>query len=272
MRYLADELLLRESYDLGARQHEGQQYGDKPYFYHPIKVAELMVDAGYRHPKLVAGMRLHDVCEDTDMSVKDLAAYRVSAGGRQLGFPPTVVNMVDKMTFTNTHKMGAHALFERQRNPDVTLRELKRRLKVVYAMGSVASMVGKYFDATGNGLEGVGDNPSPRKTGEDDEAYMVRRFMNVAGYVATVAELSPLPSSTIVNACAESDKEPEAVSRWREARRRAYAEAILEPRPLPGVHEINAFLSVYKMQLQPELREVGNSLVRHRQQSLLRAA
>tara|TARA_R110000796_G_scaffold12575_6_gene41538 strand:- start:6369 stop:6830 length:462 start_codon:yes stop_codon:yes gene_type:complete len=50
--------------------HEGQLYGELPYFLHPIKVANNILNA--TENEYLAAL-LHDVVEDTDYTVSDIA-------------------------------------------------------------------------------------------------------------------------------------------------------------------------------------------------------
>ncbi len=79
MKTLADALLL------AVDTHQGQcdKY-DHPYILHPLRV---MAQVETETEKMVA--ILHDVIEDSEMSVGDLA---------KAGYPPTVVTAVDHLT------------------------------------------------------------------------------------------------------------------------------------------------------------------------------
>lgn len=67
--------------------HAGQvDKAGRPYIEHPAAVAGLLAEAG---PEAVAAGWLHDVVEDTTVTLDDLAAA---------GFPPAVVSAVDAVT------------------------------------------------------------------------------------------------------------------------------------------------------------------------------
>jgi GTP diphosphokinase / guanosine-3',5'-bis(diphosphate) 3'-diphosphatase len=61
------------AYDVAARAHSGQQRSSgEPYIIHPIGVAEVLAELGMDTPTIVAAL-LHDVVEDTDLTVADIA-------------------------------------------------------------------------------------------------------------------------------------------------------------------------------------------------------
>ncbi len=78
----------KRAFQVAKKAHEGQK--DKAgvdYIYHPIKVASMM-DTDIE--KAVA--YLHDVIEDTSMTIEDLSQY---------GFPNVVIQAVDVLTKRN---------------------------------------------------------------------------------------------------------------------------------------------------------------------------
>jgi len=94
-RFADDELDWKEIYDqamiLATREHQGQTYGGKkdrelqePYINHPIRVS---FRCKTKRAKIVA--LLHDVVEDTDVTIKELI---------ERGFPKFVCDAVDAMT------------------------------------------------------------------------------------------------------------------------------------------------------------------------------
>lgn len=71
--------------NIAYKAHEGQMdRSGIPYIFHPYHVAEQMTDEITTCIAL-----LHDVVEDTDMTIEDIAAY---------GFPPEVIEGVRHMT------------------------------------------------------------------------------------------------------------------------------------------------------------------------------
>lgn len=85
--------------ELSRIAHLGQLYGDQPYIVHPADVANRVKANG---PNAVMAAWLHDVVEDTDITLEDLRLY---------GFPDEVVDAVDAVT----------------RRPDETYTEFIRR-------------------------------------------------------------------------------------------------------------------------------------------------
>lgn len=71
---------------LAEQAHAGQKYGERPYIVHPADVAARVADHG---PNAVMAAWLHDVVEDTPITLDDL---------RREGFPDHVVEAVDAVT------------------------------------------------------------------------------------------------------------------------------------------------------------------------------
>lgn len=65
--------LIDRAIGFAARAHEGQRrkIGDVPYIAHPVGVAMLLMEMGCR-PAVVAAALLHDVVEDTGVSLKEI--------------------------------------------------------------------------------------------------------------------------------------------------------------------------------------------------------
>jgi guanosine-3',5'-bis(diphosphate) 3'-pyrophosphohydrolase len=66
--------LVREALEIARRAHFGQirsGSNGRPYIEHPIAVAELLAEQAYSEEVLAAAL-LHDVVEDTDMTVEDI--------------------------------------------------------------------------------------------------------------------------------------------------------------------------------------------------------
>jgi (p)ppGpp synthase/HD superfamily hydrolase len=66
--------LISRAYGLAAEAHAGQRRKDdgSPYISHPVAVAQVLHDAGFRDPVIAAAL-LHDVVEDTELSTEEVA-------------------------------------------------------------------------------------------------------------------------------------------------------------------------------------------------------
>ena len=94
----------------GAHAAVGQKrkYTGEPYAVHPQRVAHLVRVAAFGTPEMIAAAHLHDVIEDTGVTLDDLGAL----------FPAKVVNLVDWMTDKTTLGDGNRAMrkkMERER-------------------------------------------------------------------------------------------------------------------------------------------------------------
>ena len=68
--------------------HDGQMYGDKEYWTHPVAVAKLVRKLGGSDDAILAAL-MHDVVEDTDYSLNDLT---------NMGYSKSVVDIVNLLT------------------------------------------------------------------------------------------------------------------------------------------------------------------------------
>lgn len=60
---------------LAYRKHQGQMYGDKPYYYHLMGVVESVARKwGWDNKNILAVAILHDILEDTDVTFEDLVS------------------------------------------------------------------------------------------------------------------------------------------------------------------------------------------------------
>ncbi len=67
-----DILLLKKAYVFAAAAHKGQvRRSGEPYLSHPLEVTNMLADLGLDATTLMAGL-LHDVLEDTEVTVEDL--------------------------------------------------------------------------------------------------------------------------------------------------------------------------------------------------------
>ena len=72
---MTEHELFAKALAFAAEKHTGQTRRDgSPYIYHPIKVAELLKDAGYDLRYQMAGL-LHDVLEDTDATEEEVRVF-----------------------------------------------------------------------------------------------------------------------------------------------------------------------------------------------------
>jgi (p)ppGpp synthase/HD superfamily hydrolase len=73
-RLVATSPLVASAYELASNAHQGQRRKDdgSPYISHPIAVAEVLRDAGFRE-QVIAAALLHDVVEDTELSTEEVA-------------------------------------------------------------------------------------------------------------------------------------------------------------------------------------------------------
>jgi (p)ppGpp synthase/HD superfamily hydrolase len=71
--FIGSSTLVRDAYDLLAEKHGGQKQkvNGHPYVEHPLAVARDVSHAGFE-PEMVAAALLHDIVEDTDLSVEDV--------------------------------------------------------------------------------------------------------------------------------------------------------------------------------------------------------
>ncbi len=107
-RFLPEQIeAIDRALDEAARAHEGQtRSSGEPYLIHPVAVAETVAEWGLDHESIMAAL-LHDVVEDTDVTLADLREQ----------FGPKVAELVDGVT-----KIGLSALPSRP-GPDSTRRE-----------------------------------------------------------------------------------------------------------------------------------------------------
>ncbi len=81
-----DAEMIRKAFKTARKQHQGQtDKSGTDYIYHPVRVSQL-VKGG---PQEITVALLHDVIEDTDMTLDDL---------RKSGFPKAVISGVEAMT------------------------------------------------------------------------------------------------------------------------------------------------------------------------------
>ena len=92
--FLAGSGLATEAFEFAAEAHRGQdRKGDgAPYIRHPIEVARLLTREGVEDEVLLAAAFLHDVVEDTEVSLEEVRER----------FGPEVFELVNAMTEDKT--------------------------------------------------------------------------------------------------------------------------------------------------------------------------
>lgn len=99
--------------DYAQKAHEGQKRKDgKDFFTHPLKVAGLLKIYGYS-PELIAAGFLHDVVEDTKVTLKDM----------EKEFPESVVNYVQINTENKTKTWLERKQHTHMQIPHLTVEE-----------------------------------------------------------------------------------------------------------------------------------------------------
>jgi RelA/SpoT family (p)ppGpp synthetase len=100
----ADLELVRRAYEQAARAHEGQtRLSGEPYVIHCVEVARILAEMGLDARTVAAGF-LHDVAEDTAITIEDLR----SAYGDEVA---RLVDGVTKLSYIDTmSKMGSRDL------------------------------------------------------------------------------------------------------------------------------------------------------------------
>jgi (p)ppGpp synthase/HD superfamily hydrolase len=86
----AESELIRDALEFAERVHAGQirsGSGGMAYIHHPVAVAELLADHGYGEETVAAAL-LHDVVEDSETGVEEIAAR----------FGPAVAELVEALT------------------------------------------------------------------------------------------------------------------------------------------------------------------------------
>jgi guanosine-3',5'-bis(diphosphate) 3'-pyrophosphohydrolase len=95
---VSEGFLLERALRTAAIAHRGQlrKGGEVPYFAHAAAVALILARAGFTEETLLAAALLHDVVEDTDVTLDELAAK----------FPPDVIALVTALSETKTDAAG----------------------------------------------------------------------------------------------------------------------------------------------------------------------
>lgn len=85
--------MVRDAFDLAARSHEGMvRKSGEPYIFHPLAVAQIAVGELGLGPTSAACALLHDVVEDTEITLEDI----------EHRFGPKVASIIDGLTKIST--------------------------------------------------------------------------------------------------------------------------------------------------------------------------
>lgn len=85
--------MVRDAFDLAARSHEGMvRKSGEPYIFHPLAVAQIAVGELGLGPTSAACALLHDVVEDTDITLDDI----------EHRFGPKIASIIDGLTKIST--------------------------------------------------------------------------------------------------------------------------------------------------------------------------
>jgi (p)ppGpp synthase/HD superfamily hydrolase len=80
--------LIQQAARFALQAHEGQvrKVGGQPYFFHPLAVGRILLEAGMETEVVVAGI-LHDTVEDTDVTLSEIESH---FGSRVVGWVAAV--------------------------------------------------------------------------------------------------------------------------------------------------------------------------------------
>lgn len=165
---LGSEGMINRSWDIARTVHEGQKYGEEPYFHHVFEVANLSRFMGYGNA-VVAACFLHDSVEDTGMTLDQLHRH---------GFPESVVTGIDAVTFSDESD-----------NPDALTGSARKDLKMGKAMRTPLSHVVKFCDSSMNFAHTVS---YPRTLGNKSVSEYVADY---AANIAILGENLPTPQA-----------------------------------------------------------------------------
>lgn len=124
-------MLLTRAIVLAAKAHDGQKYGDVPYIFHPLEVARMLQQRGFPEHVVAAGV-LHDVPEDTDVTVEEIATQvdpRVAE----------IVGQLDKSKFEGDEAAYILGL----KDPEVVVVKLADSTANYLGLGSITDPVRK---------------------------------------------------------------------------------------------------------------------------------
>ena len=91
---------LVEAYEFSKKAHEGQKRkSGEDYIIHPLHVSEILIDLGMDQETIITGL-LHDVVEDTPISIKDIE----KKFGVKVAFLLDGVTKISRIKFRNTYE------------------------------------------------------------------------------------------------------------------------------------------------------------------------
>ncbi len=101
-----DTALIRRAFELCVECHEGQKrYTKEPYYIHPFHVAKIIVSLGMDSQSVAAAL-LHDVVEDTDISLEQIKKMF----GDDVALIVDGVTKIGRLSFTSKEQQQAESL------------------------------------------------------------------------------------------------------------------------------------------------------------------
>ena len=98
--------LIKKAYDLCVKAHEGQKrISGEDYYYHPCNGAKIVISLGMDRESIAAS-RLHDVVEDTNMTLEDIK----SMFGEEVALLVDGVTKIGKLNFSSKEQQQAESL------------------------------------------------------------------------------------------------------------------------------------------------------------------
>ena len=98
--------LIKKAYELCVTAHEGQKrVSGEDYYYHPFNVAKIVVSLGMDSESIAASL-LHDVVEDTDISIETIK----STFGDEVALLVDGVTKIGRLNFSSKEQQQAESL------------------------------------------------------------------------------------------------------------------------------------------------------------------
>ncbi|MCP5099585.1 MAG: HD domain-containing protein, partial [Chloroflexi bacterium] len=159
--YLSQEscCLVQDAFDLARQEHgEQRRKSGELFFTHPLTVAHYLAEYMMDVPALIAAL-LHDVAEDTKVSIEDIEAQ----------FGTEVARLVNSVTKLKDVRKGVaeNSTLSRKALEDATLHKL---LKVMTT--DVRAVIIKLFDRLHN-MRTIGATPHHRQVYKADETLSI---------------------------------------------------------------------------------------------------